>query len=99
MKQERAHANLGKYFCHNSFVPAIVGKVCNVEYVSIQVLLFDNQQQHVQITRRHHFGCHVGLLLSRVRLVVCPDCHVTSLNAVESAVQRHTPPNSEMSVA
>ena len=50
----------------------------SVQSVCIQVMPF--LQPQVQITHRHNFDCHpdIGLLLSRVRLVVCWDCHVTS---------------------
>ena len=41
------------------------------------VTLFDNQQQHLLITRRENFDCHVGPLLNHVRRVVFSDCHVT----------------------
>ena len=53
----------------------------------IQVVPFDSQQ-HVQITARHNFDSHPneGLLLSRVRRVVCSDCHVTSFVRSESSV-------------
>ena len=41
------------------------------------VTLFDNQQQHLLISRRKNFDCHVGPLLNHVRRVICSDCHVT----------------------
>ena len=43
--------------------------------VIMQVMLFDNQENHAQITRRHNFDFNVGLLPSPVCCVICLDCH------------------------
>ena len=53
-----------------AFIPS-GSKSCRVFFYS---------QQHIHIAHRHNIDClpDVGLLLSRVRLVVCCDCHVTN---------------------